>query len=215
MLSSDAAVLLSCSVPGASKRKINHEELAINETKKNLEKNRQYERGKSSTSKRMRQEETLLDRVNDDYSSGRKSEGLDVESKAPKCEGSKNGQAKEKDVLLEGKQPNEHDKLPCSPKSETKKLERTLSDGNEKVEVGKSPESCESENLKSKGRADDEASKLAVYGEMDAINRANEEGPLSKSVTQGDICAKGDSVGKAETVKKKLPKCEYGKSCYR
>lgn len=194
-------MLLSCFVPGTSKRKVNHEEFEKSETKKNHEKNRQYEEVKSSTSKRSRQE-TLLDSVNDDYSPGLKPDGHDG--------GSKNGHPKERGVLLEEKK---SDELPHAPKCEMKKLG---SGGSERAEVSKSPESCESEDLKTKGkRADGEESKLAMYSEMDAINRSNEERPQSMFVTQSNMCAKGDSIGKADTVKKKLPKCEYGKSCYR
>ena len=155
-------------------------------------------------SKRTKQEDKVLGDIVDDCCGDSK----------PEKRGSKNSNKDECDRR------NSEDRTITPARNtsdfETTNIGRMLDDGSE--ELQHSPRNDGAQTSTQAGRrTGDEASQglLAEQHKDECIRKPNEEASQSISMSHGSISVEGNSTGKLKEAKSKLPKCKYGKSCYR
>ena len=201
-------VLYARRIPGASKRKTSEDKIEMNDGM-SLERNADAAKGVASRAapraKRTKQENNVLGDVVDSCCKDSK----------PNQKGSKS--SKEDECRLR----NSEDRT-ITPEAgntstfETKNVGTMLGDRGEQLQH--SPRDNDPQTSTQAGRrTSDEGSQrlLEEAQRNEYIRKPNEEVSQSTSMPDGSASAEGDSTGKPKETKSKLPRCKYGKSCYR
>ena len=167
-----------------------------------------------SSSKRSKQEDAPIQGAVDGPNAGVTPEGKDT-----KCMGSEYGDnrsenSKETEIIVDARKSDAQHRSVNDVKWEVNEVGRTLGDESEEVKL---PVNNEDENSISEGRSGDGKIPQAVTtDEVKGIDRRKEDSFQSGAAeVQSESCAEQGPARMPEEVKKKLPKCQYGKSCYR